>query len=64
MRKGTASAFFGNLRALNAMSADSAGREAIVAQLKEGIPTMRELGLFDMFTFHSPELAEAIGMEP
>jgi hypothetical protein len=46
------------------MSADSAGREAIVAQLKEGIPTMRELGLFDMFTFRSPELADAIGMEP
>jgi hypothetical protein len=25
---------------------------------------MRELGLFDMFTFRSPELAEAIGVMP
>ena len=64
VRKGTAGAFFANLRALNAMSVNSPGREAVVEQLKQGIPTMRELGLFDMFTFRSPELAEAIGVAP
>jgi hypothetical protein len=61
VRKGTAGAFFANLRALDAMPADSPGRDAIVEQLKRALPTMRELGLFDMFTFRSPELAEAIG---
>jgi hypothetical protein len=62
VRKGTAGAFFANLRALDTMSADSPGRDAIVEQLRRALPTMRELGLFDMFTFRSPELAEAIGV--
>ncbi|MDT7634704.1 MAG: hypothetical protein QOI50_6634, partial [Pseudonocardiales bacterium] len=38
--------------------------EAVVQQLRQALPTMRELGLFDMFTFRSPELAEAIGVMP
>jgi hypothetical protein len=64
VRKGTAGAFFANLRALNEMSVDAPGRDAIVQQLRQAIPTMRELGLFEMFTFRSPELAEAIGVLP
>ena len=64
IRKATAGAWFANLRALKTMSIDTPGREAIVEQLRQGIPTMRELGLFEMFTFRSPELAEAIGVEP
>ena len=64
VRKGTAGAFFANLRALNEMSVDAPGRDAIVQQLRQAIPTMRELGLFEMFTFRSPELAEAIGVMP
>jgi hypothetical protein len=46
------------------MSINAPGREAVVQQLRQALPTMRELGLFDMFTFRSPELAEAIGVMP
>jgi len=62
VRKGTAGAFFANLRVLSTMSADAPGRAATVEQLKEALPTMRELGLFEMFAFRSAELAEAIGV--
>jgi hypothetical protein len=64
VRKGTAGAFFANLRVLNTMSVDSPGREEIVEQAKQAVPTMRVLGLFDLFKFRSPELAAAIGLAP
>jgi hypothetical protein len=63
IRKGTMGAFLANLRILSGMPSDAPGREAILEQLREGIPTMRENGLFELFTFRSPELAEAIGIE-
>ena len=64
VRKGTMGAFLANLRILSSMPSDSPDREAIIVQLRQGIPTMRENGLFELFTFRSPELAEAIGVEP
>ena len=64
VRKGTMGAFLANLRILRSMPSDSPDREAIIEQLRQGIPTMRENGLFELFTFRSPELAEAIGVEP
>src|ERR1700722_20710132 len=63
VRKGTMGAFLANLRILSGMTGDAPGREAILEQLRLGIPTMRENGLFELFTFRSPELAEAIGIE-
>ena len=63
VRKGTMGAFLANLRILSGMSPDAPGRQAIIDQLRQGIPTMRENGLFELFTFRSPELAEAIGVE-
>jgi hypothetical protein len=63
VRKGTMGAFLANLRILSGMPLDAPGREAIIEQLRQGIPTMRENGLFELFTFRSPELAEAIGVE-
>lgn len=63
IRKGTMGAFLANLRILSGMPGDAPGREAILEQLRQGIPTMRENGLFELFTFRSPELAEAIGIE-
>jgi hypothetical protein len=64
VRKGTMGAFLANLKILSSMPRDSPDREAIIEQLRQGIPTMRENGLFELFTFRSPELAEAIGVEP
>ena len=64
IRKGTMGAFLANLRILSSLPSDSPEREAIIEQLKEGIPTMRENGLFELFAFRSPEVAEAIGVEP
>jgi len=64
VRKGTMGAFLANLRILGNMPSDSPDREAIIEQLRQGIPTVRENGLFELFTFRSPELAEAIGVEP
>ena len=63
VRKGTMGAFLANLRILSGMSPDAPGRQAIIDQLRQGIPTMRENGLFELFTFRSAELAEAIGVE-
>src|ERR1700691_5637983 len=63
IRKGTMGAFLANLRILSGMPRDAPGREAVIEQLKQGIPTMRENGLFELFTFRSAELAEAIGVE-
>jgi hypothetical protein len=63
VRKGTMGAFLANLRILSGMPHDSPDREAIIEQLRQAIPTMRENGLFELFTFRSPELAEAIGIE-
>jgi hypothetical protein len=63
IRKGTMGAFFANLRILSQMSEESPDREAIVAELKQGLPTMRENGLFDLFAFRSAELAETLGVE-
>jgi hypothetical protein len=62
IRKGTMGAFFANLRILSQMPEDSPDREAIVDELKLGLPTMRENGLFDLFTFRSTELAQALGV--
>jgi hypothetical protein len=63
VRKGTMGAFFANLRILSSMPSDAPGRPAIIEQLQHAVPTMRENGLFELFTFRSPELAEAIGIE-
>jgi hypothetical protein len=64
IRKGTAGAFFANLKVLSAMPIDAPGRAEIIEQLKQGLPTMRENGLFEMFEFRSPELAEVLGVSP
>jgi hypothetical protein len=39
-------------------------REVLIAELRAGVTTMRDLGLFDLFTFRSPELAEILGVAP
>jgi hypothetical protein len=62
IRKGTMGAFFANLRILRETAEDSPDRDAIIEELKQGIPTVRENGLFELFTFRSPELAKAIGV--
>jgi hypothetical protein len=64
IRKGTLGAFFANLRILKDMPADSPDRDAIIAQLQEGLPTVRENRILELFAFRSPELARAIGVEP
>jgi flavocytochrome c len=63
VRKGTMGAFLANLRILSSMPRDAPNREAIVEQVRQALPTMRENGLFELFTFRSPDLAEAIGIE-
>jgi hypothetical protein len=63
IRKGTMGAFFANLRILSAMDSDDPGREAVIEHLRQGLPTMRENGLFEFFSFRSAELAEAIGVD-
>jgi hypothetical protein len=62
VRKGTMGAFLANLRILSSMPHDAPDREAVVEQCRQALPTMRENGLFDLFIFRSPELAEAIGI--
>ncbi len=64
VRKGTAGAFFANLRTLNALPAGSPDRGPIVLQLRASVGTMRDLGLFDLFAFRSPELGELLGVAP
>jgi hypothetical protein len=63
IRKGTMGAFFANLRILSVMPCDAPDREVIIEQLRQALPVMRENGLFELFIFRSPELAEAIGIE-
>jgi hypothetical protein len=63
VRKGTMGAFLANLRILSSMPPDAPDREAVVEQVRRALPTMRENGLFELFSFRSPELAEAIGVE-
>jgi len=55
--KGTMRAFLANLRILSSMPRDAPDREAVVEQVRQALPTMRENGLFELFTFRSPELA-------
>jgi hypothetical protein len=63
IRKGTMGAFLANLRILSDMPSDAPDREAIVEQVRQALPTMRENGLFELFILRSSELAETIGIE-
>jgi hypothetical protein len=42
---------------------DPPDRAAIVDELKQGLATLRESGLFDPFAFRSAKLAETLGAE-
>jgi len=42
---------------------DRPDRAAIVDELKQGLATLRENGLFDLFAFRSAELAETLGVD-
>jgi len=57
VRKGTAAAFFANLKTLQSLPPESPQRGPLVQALRAGAATMSDLGLFDLFTFRSPELA-------
>lgn len=62
VRKGTAAAFFANLKMLQSLSAEAPNREVLITELRAAVTTMRDLGLFDLFTFRSPGLAEILGV--
>lgn len=60
VRKGTIGAFLANARALSAMPTDSPRREPLIKELRDSARTLEAIGLFDIFEFRSPELAELI----
>ncbi len=59
-RKGTVAAFVANAKLLDDLPAGSPGREAIVAQLRALAPALRAVGIFDVFTPRSPEVAALV----
>jgi hypothetical protein len=61
VRKGTIGAFLANVRALDALPVGSPGREALLKELRDGARTLEAIGVFDVFEYRSPELAELIG---
>ena len=60
VRKGTAAAFFANLKALQALPGESPEYGPLVEELRAGAAIMSDLGLFELFTFRSPELARVL----
>jgi hypothetical protein len=60
VRKGTAAAFFANLKILQSLPPESPEWGPLVQELRAGATTMSDLGLFDLFTFRSPELAQLL----
>ena len=62
IRKGTAAAFFSNLRTLQSLPAESPDRVALLQALRSAVPALRDLGLFDLFEFRSPQLADLLGV--
>lgn len=49
VRKGTVAAFVANARQLDLMDPSSAEHAAVVGQMRELVPAMRAVGLFDIF---------------
>jgi hypothetical protein len=62
VRKGTAGAFFANVRALNGLAVDSPEREALTVEVRHGVAALRDLGVFEVFAFRSQDLADLCGV--
>lgn len=62
-RKGTVAAFVANAKLLDDLPVGSPEREAVLAQLRELAPALRAVGVLDVFTPRSPEVA-ALVAEP
>ncbi len=56
-RKGTVAAFVANAKLLDDLPAGSPEREAVLAQLRALAPVLRAVGVLDVFTPRSPEVA-------
>ncbi len=56
-RKGTVAAFVANAKLLDDLPSESPGRAAVLAQLRALAPALRAVGVLDVFTPRSPEVA-------
>ncbi|GAA1101923.1 hypothetical protein [Nocardiopsis composta] len=60
VRKGTVKAAIDNIRALDGLEPGGAEHRAAVAGLREAMPALRALGLFEVFRFRDPAVAELL----
>ncbi|MDT8915514.1 hypothetical protein [Amycolatopsis sp. PS_44_ISF1] len=60
VRKGAVAAFVANVRQLDQAEPGSTDRQQIVEQLKELVPTLRAVGVLDVFQPRSAAVAEII----
>ncbi|MFW5418756.1 hypothetical protein J0910_19260 [Nocardiopsis sp. CNT-189] len=60
VRKGTVKAAIDNARALESLEPGGAEHRAALARLREAVPALRALGLFEVFRFRDPDLADLL----
>lgn len=60
VRKGNVAAFVANARALESDQLDGSEREALIHRLRELVPALRAVGVFDVFELRSPSLRAAL----
>lgn len=60
VRKGSVGAFLANARLLAPMAADAPERAAIVDDIRDLMPALRALGLFEVFELRDPALRAVI----
>jgi hypothetical protein len=63
VRKGTIGAFVANVKHLEQLAPADPHREAVQAQLLTLATALRAIGVFDVFTPRSPDLAEILARE-
>jgi hypothetical protein len=62
VRKGTIAAFIANVRALDGLEPGTNGYDAVAEQLREAVPALTAVGLFEIFEVRSPELRRVLGI--
>jgi len=60
VRKGTIGAFVANVKLLEGLDPSDPGYQEVVDQLRELVPAVRAVGVFDVLAPRSPVLAEII----
>lgn len=61
VRKGSVAAFVANARTLENDELDGVSRDALITQMRELLPALRAVGVFDVFDLRSPSLRAALG---